>query len=70
MCGGSDSSENLKTSFHDGNIHFQNLQPIMGVIASAKTGINVFMENALRLETSADVITAKIHKAVGINMPT
>ena len=57
-------SENLKTSFHDDNIHFQNLQPITDVIASAKTGISVFMENALRLETSASVITAKIHKAV------
>jgi len=61
VCGG---SENLKTSFHDDNIHFQNLQPITDVIASAKTGISVFMENALRLETSASVITAKSHKAV------
>ena len=67
MCVG---SENLKTSFHDDNVHLQNMQPIMDVIASAKTGINVFMENALMMETSADVITAKIHKAVGINMHT
>ena len=67
MCGG---SENLKTSFHDDNIHFQNLQPITDVIASAKTGINVFMENALTMETSASVITARIHKAVGINVYT
>jgi len=61
-------SENLKTSFHDDNVHLQNMQLIMDVIASVKTGINVFMENALSVQTSADVITAKIHKAVGINM--
>jgi len=63
-------SENLKTSFHDDNVHLQKMQPIMDVIASVKTGINVFMENALTVETSADVITAKIHKAVGINVYT